>query len=271
MKVRHCLIIGLAAPCIALASACAGLQRESQTVAMSPALSAQELTGAVWRIDSGDTLLSFHEDGRYRMDPGGEIAIAPDYSGAYEIIDSQVHFSQMSGSSDGCPTGTTSSAEVDVDGGNLELLWIDHSCYPEVSGRAWSFVRISPENILDPQLPSEAPSTTFPAREGNLRGVWLVAGTSILVSFNGQGQYKWDESGQLAWAPQEDGSYSVAAAEGAIQLTVAFSSSCAVGDTLRLRESRMYSTASLIRVMEAEAEDDCGRLIGPVQFVLISS
>lgn len=271
MRLGEIMSLGLAGAMLALASACGGSRPEDLTTVTPSGLRQEHLTGAVWIIVPGDTLLSFHEDGRYRMDPGGAIAYAPDYFGEYEIIGSEVRFAQQADSSDGCPAGTTSIGAVEVEKGSLELHWIDHSCYPEAAGRTWSFIRISPDSVLDPEFPSETPSSTFPAREGNLRGVWFVAGTSILISLDGQGAYQWDDSGLLAWAPQEVGAYSVVEEADEIQLTVAGSTSCEVGDVIRFRDAHIFSTAGLFRIMKAEAQDDCGRLMGPIHLILASS
>lgn len=253
---------------VAAVASCSG---SGQATRILQVVTVEDLTGAIWLLIPGDTMVSFHEDGRYRIDPAGSIAISPDYSGQFQVIGSLIQFDQQVQSSDGCPEGTTSSASVQVQDGSLELQWVAHSCFPQVAGESWSLRRVSPESVLGHEFPSEIPSTAFPARSGNLRGVWLVAGTSQLISFDGESDYVWGEGGQFVWDPLEVGTYSLTEETNTIQLRVRDSSSCQPGDVMRLQDAWMYSTPSLFRVLEASAQDECGRMTGRVRLVLISS
>lgn len=250
---------------------CGQASLKGLTESDSSEFTADNLVGSVWLLNPGDTLLSFHWDGRYRMDPGGALGYSPDYSGSYEIADHELHLEQEQESSDGCPAGTTASARIEEVNGTLALRWLHSSCYREAAGTTWSFVRISPNSHLSPELPAVHPSTTFPPREGNIRGVWQVVGTSILISFDGKGAYSWDDQGLLAWEPVERGTYSLPGSPGRLLLTVATSTRCELGERLILSEAFMYSTPGLIRVLMADATDACGRVGGPVSLVLVSS
>lgn len=241
------------------------------TTSTTPVELSPEDVAGVWYAGEGrDTLVAFAVDGRYWLDPSGALGHDPDTVGTYELEGNETVFTQTE-ENPVCPAGTTARWRATVEGGSMTIEWLDHTCFPEAAGAVWEFLRISPDNAFQPSLPEQTPTDTFPAREGNLRGVWNPAGTSLLIELDGHGSYLADDKGALAWDPAESGTYLVDAANDAVVLTVSESRVCQPGDQLVLSDAFAYMPRGLFRVVRANADDDCQRLSGVVDLVLISS
>ena len=233
-------------------------------------LSPEDVAG-IWYAGKGrDTLVAFAVDGRYWLDPSGALGHDPDTVGTYELEGNETVFTQTVDNSE-CPAGTTARWRATVEGGSMTIEWLDHTCFPEAAGKVWEFLRISPDSAYQPLLPEQTPTSTFPAREGNLRGLWNPAGTSLLIELDGHGNYLADDKGALAWDPAESGTYLVDVANDEVVLTVSESRVCHPGDQLVLNDAFAYMPRGLFRVVRATAGDDCQRLSGMVDLVLISS
>ncbi|HZD24346.1 MAG TPA: hypothetical protein VE569_13245 [Acidimicrobiia bacterium] len=216
-------------------------------------------------------MLSFDQDGRYWQDSGGALAHNPDMVATYEVEGNHVQLEVTSSSISECEAGATGAFRASAVGSALTIEWIEHSCYPEASGLVWEATRLGPDNALVAPLPETIPTNTYPVREGNLRGVWIVDGTSLLFELDGAGHYFLDTSGTLASAPEESGTYAVNVDDDSLELDTVQSGMCRSGDRLIFSDASAFTTAQILRAIAAVATDECGRVQGDTILALVSS
>lgn len=106
---------------------------------------------------------------------------------------------------------------------------------------------------------------------GNLRGTWFDPESALQIEIDIEGHYWADESGKLASDPGEEGTVDVDAATDTVTLTVDSSRSCQPGDALVFEDATTFMPLGLLRMLHANAEDDCHRFSGAVDLVIISS
>ena len=223
----------------------------------SKSYTAADLVG-IWLLDQvgDDTLISFHSDGSYARDAGGQLVIAPATFGTYTVNGNQLIFSVRV---DECPSTGQYTWQINIpeDGMLTSIVVDDTTCYgAEGIESAWT--RLSPNSRMELPPPSSTTSEQgIPARSSNLQGIWYVAGSSTLISFARDGTYAYDDQGTLDTNPVDSGTYE--AVESTLTLTSGSESvTCQVGDILLLEDVKFLYPGWW--VIGRVVQDSCERL-----------
>jgi hypothetical protein len=230
---------------------------------------AEALLG-IWLLQPGDTLLRFASDGTFAINNGEPLAVDPDRTGTYSIEGTTMRFLQEAKTD--CPGGSVDVWTVGLlENGLLRGMIIESPC-PPGPGAHGVWVRISPDSVLERDLTPGTGSPTV-ASAGNIIGhVWIVDGTSTLLSLNDDGTYAWDDRGLLDTRPADAGRWELNGQSLSLISGVA-SGICADGDATALADGEVFvpADASFLRIWRATATDDpCHRLEGEVTLTLVA-
>lgn len=228
----------------------------TQVTTTSPTKSynAADLVG-IWHLDKEDTLISFHAEGSYARDAGGQLWNEPGSFGTYSGNGSRLTFHVTS---DPCPAPGEYVWKIEIleDGRLVFVVVEDTTCY-SATGIQSTWTRLSPDSRMELSPPSSATSEQgIPARASNLHGIWYLSGSSALISFALDGTYVYDDQGTLDTDPIDSGTYE--AVGSTVKLTSGSRSRlCANGDVLLLEDAKViYPGWWLIGRV---AQDSCGR------------
>jgi hypothetical protein len=220
-----------------ISTACATLPGNTPTQNSTPSAmksyQAADLFG-IWHLDKEDTLISFHDDGSYARDAGGQLLTEPGSFGNYSVNGFRLTFHVTS---DPCPTPGQYVWEIEIpEDGHLAFAVVeDTTCY-SATGIKSAWTRLSPDSRMELSPPSSVtPEQGIPASVSNLRGIWYVAGSSTLISFARYGTYAYDDKGTLDTSPMDSGTYE--AVGPTLTLTSGSDSViCSAGDILLLED-----------------------------------
>ncbi len=246
----------------------------SESAAASPtatvegsAPTAEALLG-IWLLELGDTLMRLGADGTFVINNGEPLTVDPDRTGTYSIDGITLRFLQDAKAD--CPGGSVDVWTVGLLADGLLRGMIVESPCPPGPGAHGDWVRISPESVLERDV-TPGRGTPTVASEGNVIGhVWIVDGTSKLLSLSADGTYAWDDRGLLDTQPADAGRWGLNGQTLSL-LSGAASEICAEGDTLALLGGQIYlpADASFLRVWRGTASGDpCHRLDGAVLLTL---
>jgi hypothetical protein len=230
---------------------------------------AEDLLG-IWLLEHGDTLLRFGADGTFVINNGEPLTTNPDRTGTYSIDGTTLRFVQEEKAD--CPAGSVDVWTVELLADGVIRGMIDASPCPPGPGAHGDWLRLSPDSVLERDVTSGIGSPTV-ASEGNLIGhVWIIDGTSTLISLSDDGTYAWDDRGLLDTRPADAGRWELSGTTLSL-ISGPASELCADGDPLALSDGEVYqpADASFLRVWRASAAGDpCERLDGEVFLTVVA-
>jgi hypothetical protein len=128
---------------------CASVSRALPTLtaitSSSKSYTAADLFG-IWHLDKADTLITFHEDGSYVRDAGGQLLTKPGSFGTYSVNGTQLTFHVTS---DACPSPGQYACELEIpEDGHLTFVVMEDTTIPAggLSGE-WYRTRVDACNL----------------------------------------------------------------------------------------------------------------------------
>jgi hypothetical protein len=248
----------------------------SESAAASPtatvegtAPTAEALLG-IWLLQLGDTLMRLSADGTFVINNGEPLAVDPDRTGTYSIEGMTMRFVQEAKAD--CPGGSVDVWTVGLlEDGLLRGMIIESPC-PPGPGAHGDWVRVSPDSVLERDVTPGIGSPTV-ASAGNIIGhVWIVDGTSTLLSLYDDGTYAWDDRGLLDTRPADAGRWELNGQSLSL-ISGTASEICADGDSVVVADGQVFvpADASYLRFWRATATaDPCHRLEGEVTLTLVA-
>jgi hypothetical protein len=224
-----------------------------------------ELLHGVWRVDNGEVMVQFSEDGTVRFDQHGRLFSSPLATGTYEIDGDLINLSTTGTACTGEESGMRASLP---EPGVLRFVGTPSSvggCSALLQGR----------QVLEQILPTSRSMAglVFSTNRGyeplsersSLYGVWLAEGGGyVLEIVRGGDYYVVDESGE----PVDRGQWSLRGADLTLTSS-ALSVECGEGDQLVLgavEQVRSFGTPGMRATVEQNA---CGGAWTPAAWILI--
>lgn len=224
----------------------------------------------IWLIEGGETLLRFGADGTFVINDGQPLTVYPDRTGSFSIDGRTMRFLQEAKAD--CPGGSVDVWTVGLLADGVLRVMIDASPCPPGPGAHGDWLRISPDSVLERDVTPGIGGATV-ASEGNIPGhVWIVDGTSTLVTINTDGTYAWDDRGLIDTRPADSGRWELNG-QALTLISGPASETCAEGDALVLVDGEVFvpGDASFLRGWRATASGDaCERLDGEVILTLVA-
>jgi hypothetical protein len=225
-----------------------------------------ELTG-IWVLEDGDTLWRFGPGRSTAVDAGGELTSDPDDAGTFERRGSSLRLHYKS--SESCPRSWEQHSRITPLGdGRFREHVLVADCLPWAADSYATWIRVSPRSRLRFDPPSAGVPLAIAPDPSNLVGVWLIASSSQLVSFSGDGRYSRDDRGRLGADPMDRGVVRIRGRRLLLR-SRGTSTGCRSGDVLELRDVRFYQSVTLLRGLAARvARDTCAELARSGELVM---